>query len=118
MNHVFFYQTTKANGLRKGGTATALLLCMLPLVASKSGAQEKQLDAVVVTASRSEQQRFYAAASIDAVQVDSLRAGSPLVNMSELLSAVPGVQIRERQNYAQDLQLSVRGFGTRSTFNC
>ena len=27
-----------------------------------------------------------------------------------------GLQIQNRQNYAQDLQLSVRGFGARSTF--
>jgi iron complex outermembrane recepter protein len=78
--------------------------------------QEKQLDPVVVSANRTEQKRFDAAASIDAVQVDPLRTPSPLVNMSELLSGVPGLQARERQNYAQDLQLSVRGFGTRSTF--
>ncbi|MEC4717804.1 TonB-dependent receptor [Noviherbaspirillum sp. CPCC 100848] len=84
--------------------------------ADAAAQQEKQLDEVVVSASRSEQKRFDAAASIDAVQVDPLRAASPLVNLSELLGTVPGIQIRERQNYAQDLQLSVRGFGTRSTF--
>jgi iron complex outermembrane receptor protein len=74
------------------------------------------LGEVVVSASRNEQRRFDAPAAIDAVQVDTMRTGSPLVNLSELMSAVPGVQVRERQNYAQDLQLSVRGFGTRSTF--
>jgi iron complex outermembrane receptor protein len=76
----------------------------------------RQLEPVVVSASRAEQRRFDAPAAIDAVQVDAFRAASPLVNLSELLSAVPGLQIRERQNYAQDLQISVRGFGTRSTF--
>lgn len=70
----------------------------------------------MVSASRSEQRRFDAPASIDAVQVDTQHAASPLVNLSELLQAVPGIQVRERQNYAQDLQVSVRGFGTRSTF--
>ena len=29
---------------------------------------------------------------------------------------MPGVAARDRQNYAQDLQLSIRGFGARSTF--
>ena len=38
------------------------------------------------------------------------------VNLSEGLSGVPGLQIKNRQNYAQDLQLSVRGYGARSTF--
>jgi iron complex outermembrane receptor protein len=87
------------------------------MLCSDAAAQtEKQLDPVVVSANRMAQKRFDAAASIDAVQVDPMRAPSPLVNMSELLQAAPGIQIRERQNYAQDLQLSVRGFGTRSTF--
>jgi iron complex outermembrane receptor protein len=77
---------------------------------------DKKLEDVVVSASRTEQRRFDAPAAIDSVEVDTFRAGSPLVNLSELLSGVPGVQVRERQNYAQDLQISVRGFGTRSTF--
>jgi outer membrane receptor protein involved in Fe transport len=34
----------------------------------------------------------------------------------ESLSAAPGLQLQNRQNYAQDLQLSIRGFGARSTF--
>ena len=71
---------------------------------------------VVVSANRTEQRRFDAAASIDSVTVDSFRTASALVNLSELLGGVPGLQVRERQNYAQDLQVSVRGFGTRSTF--
>ncbi|MFZ6773335.1 TonB-dependent receptor family protein [Undibacterium sp. SXout7W] len=74
------------------------------------------LPQVVVSANRSAQSRFDAAAAIDVVQIDSFSATTPLVNLSELLSAVPGVQVRNRENYAQDLQVSVRGFGTRSTF--
>ncbi len=74
------------------------------------------LKEVVVSASRAEQRRFDAPGAIDAVQVDPFRTASPLVNLSELMGGVPGLQIRERQNFAQDLQLSVRGFGTRSTF--
>jgi iron complex outermembrane receptor protein len=70
----------------------------------------------VVSASRSEQWRFDAPAAIDSVPVDPFRASSPLVNLSELTGSVPGLQVRDRQNLAQDLQVSVRGFGTRSTF--
>jgi iron complex outermembrane receptor protein len=81
-----------------------------------ASAQETRLEEVVVSASRGEQSRFDAPAAIDAVTVDPMRLATPLVNLSELLSAVPGVQVRERQNYAQDLQISARGFGTRSTF--
>jgi iron complex outermembrane recepter protein len=76
----------------------------------------RQLEEIVISGSRTEQRRFDAPGAIDSVQVDPFRTASPLVNMSELMGAVPGLQIRDRQNFAQDLQLSVRGFGTRSTF--
>ena len=52
---------------------------------------------------------------ITAVQVNLFRTTSRVVDLSELMGNVPGLQIRDRQNFAQDLQLSVRGFGTRST---
>ena len=100
-------------------SSTMCTLIALPLAAH---AQEQelpppqQLPEIVVSVSRSEQNRFDAPAAIDVVQVNGFTAQSPLVNMSELLATVPGVQVRERQNYAQDLQISVRGFGTRSTF--
>jgi iron complex outermembrane receptor protein len=38
------------------------------------------------------------------------------VNASEALAAVPGLVVQNRQNYAQDLQISSRGFGARSAF--
>jgi len=38
------------------------------------------------------------------------------VNLSESLKGVPGLQLNNRENYAQDLQISMRGFGARSTF--
>lgn len=42
--------------------------------------------------------------------------GRPLVNIPELLGGVPGLLARDRQNFAQDVQLSVRGFGARASF--
>ena len=45
-----------------------------------------------------------------------MRHATPRINLSESLGSVPGLQIQNRQNYAQDLQLSVCGFGARSTF--
>lgn len=97
-----------------------LLTLLASLLSASAHAQEtsspQPLPEIVVSASRTEQNQFDAPAAIDVVQINSFSAQSPLVNMSELLGTVPGVQVRERQNYAQDLQISVRGFGTRSTF--
>ncbi|NUT15071.1 MAG: TonB-dependent receptor [Cupriavidus sp.] len=81
-----------------------------------AAATGETLPDVVVSATRSEQRRFDAPAAVDSVPVDPLRSATPLVNLSEVLAGVPGVAVRDRQNYSQDLQLAVRGFGTRSTF--
>lgn len=80
---------------------------VVPLVHAQEET-DKTLKEVVISASRAEQRRFDAPGAIDAVQVDPFRTASPLVNLSELMDAVPGLQIRDRQNFAQDLQLSVR----------
>lgn len=45
-----------------------------------------------------------------------MRLATPRINLSESLTSVPGLQVQNRQNYAQDLQLSIRGFGSRTTY--
>jgi len=79
-------------------------------------AGDKTLPDVVVSASRTEQRQFDAPAAVNSIAVDPFTAPSPLVNLSELTLTVPGIAVRDRQNYAQDLQIAVRGFGSRSTF--
>lgn len=74
------------------------------------------LSEVVVSANRSEQRSFDVPAAIQSVDAETIRAAGPQVNLSEALSRVPGVTVLNRQNFAQDLQLSVRGFGARSSF--
>ncbi len=74
------------------------------------------LPEVVVSASRAEQLSFDAPAGIQSVARTQIQSGGPQVNLSEALKRVPGLTILERQNYAQDLQLSIRGFGARSAF--
>lgn len=54
-------------------------------------------------------------ASIDQVQAATLPARSGR-SVSEWLDRVPGVAAHDRQNLAQDVQLSIRGFGARSAF--
>ena len=75
-----------------------------------------ELGRVVVTATRTDARAFDIPASIDRIDADSVRAGHALVNISESLGSVPGLLARDRQNYAQDVQISVRGFGARSSF--
>ena len=62
------------------------------------------------------QRRFDSAASHSSVAVDAFTAPLPLVHLSEVLAGQAGVVTQDRGNYAQDLQIAVRGFGSRATF--
>jgi iron complex outermembrane receptor protein len=73
-------------------------------------------DPVTVTATRRVERLFDVPASVDVVDGATIRDGQPAINLSESLVRVPGVFAANRNNYAQDLQLSSRGFGARATF--
>jgi iron complex outermembrane receptor protein len=77
---------------------------------------ETILEDVVTTSNRFEQKSFDAPASLQAVSREVIEDAGPQVNMSESLNRIPGVVALNRQNYAQDLQISIRGFGARTTF--
>lgn len=51
--------------------------------------------------------------TLDSERIHAANAGA---NLSEPLQRVPGLIALNRQNYAQDLQISSRGFGARSQF--
>lgn len=82
----------------------------------EAGAAPADPAVVVVTGSRTEHYSSDFPAAIDVVNAHQIRDAQMRVNASESLSAVPGLVIQNRQNYAQDLQISSRGFGARSTF--
>ena len=71
---------------------------------------------VVVTATRVEQNSFDVPASIDVVDSAQIHEQQLQTNLSESLARVPGITVANRQNYAQDLQISSRGFGARAPF--
>jgi iron complex outermembrane recepter protein len=73
-------------------------------------------EVVVVTGSGAEQRAFDTPFAVGVVDAQSLRSAGPMVNLSEALGRVPGLVVNLRNNYAQDLQISSRGFGARATF--
>ncbi len=77
---------------------------------------EPDLPAQVVTASRSSEAALGVPAAFDVITAARLREMGPGLQLSEALLSVPGVVALDRRNPAQDLQLSIRGFGARSTF--
>lgn len=55
-------------------------------------------------------------ASVTRVGPEAIAGGQYQVNLSESLARVPGLVVNNRHNYAQDLQISIRGFGARTPF--
>jgi iron complex outermembrane recepter protein len=96
------------------------LLTSLASVASFSQVAEtapaQPINSVVVTATRVPQQGFDLPMAIDRIDGRELSEGRLQTNLSEMLGRVPGIAAQNRQNYAQDLQISIRGFGARATF--
>jgi iron complex outermembrane recepter protein len=102
---------------RRAMASAVIALSFGPTGASAADAvppQASPLPAVVVTATRTAQLPFDIPAAVNVVAMPP--DGTLNVNASELLVGIPGVLARDRQNYAQDEQISIRGFGARSTF--
>ncbi|SJX23161.1 Ferrichrome-iron receptor precursor [Acinetobacter johnsonii] len=78
-------------------------------------ATEYQLPVITVQAVHTDSELLSTSASIQKVQAATVQNNAN-VNLSEVLQGVAGLQINNRENYAQDLQISMRGFGARSTF--
>ena len=74
------------------------------------------LDPLVVSATRSEERAFDLPVAIDTVTGEQIQRGQLQINLSESLVRVPGISVQSRWNFAQDLQLSIRGFGARANF--
>ena len=94
------------------GLLIIVMSCVLPAWARDAA----KLPAVTVNTPREGVLPFEAAASVDRVEGTGIRAGRMQAQLSEGLASVPGLQLQNRHNFAQDLQLSIRGFGARAAF--
>lgn len=101
---------------------TTAVVAAAAFVAVQAAAQtpppvEGTLRPQVVTATPGiSQSAFDTPASIDVIRGDTLRDSQLGINLSESLARVPGITALNRQNYAQDVQISSRGYGARATF--
>ncbi len=76
----------------------------------------KQLEPLVVTATRMPDDALVVPAAIDVITAKEIARAQPRIDLAESLDRIPGVVARDRQNRAQDLQVSIRGHGARATF--
>ena len=85
-------------------------------VAVAQGEVSPALDEIVVTATRYESARGDVARSISVVDSALWQSAAQQFGFDEALAGVPGLYIQGRDNFSQDLRLSLRGFGARSSF--
>jgi iron complex outermembrane receptor protein len=74
------------------------------------------LEPVEATAPRVEKPLFKVPFSVGVVEKDEIQLGRQTIGLDESINRIPGVYVQNRYNFAQDLRISIRGFGTRAAF--
>lgn len=81
-----------------------------------AAAQGDALDEIVVTATRMQAPVREVPRSISIVGEDRIQNATQQLGLDEALAVVPGLYMQNRYNFSQDLRISLRGFGARSSF--
>ena len=84
--------------------------------AHSSQDQPVRFEPVVVTATRLPQPLAEVPASVSVVEALDIQGAQKTVGLEEALDRVPGVFVQSSQNFAQDVRIQIRGFGTRAAF--
>lgn len=118
------YQSVKLGKMENMRSLRRNTLCHSIILISSVGAngivwadtdQTINLPTITVEATRTDTGYLQTPASVFRVDAPQ-QPESSQVNLTEIVKGIPSLQINNRENYAQDLQLSMRGFGARSTF--
>ena len=92
-----------------------VLMSGVPNVWGQASANDA-LDEIVVSATRMESSVREVARSISIVEKERIQLGTQQLGLDESLAGIPGLYMQNRYNFAQDLRISLRGFGARSSF--
>jgi iron complex outermembrane receptor protein len=93
-----------------------LFLAAVLLAAGVQAQAPRELAPVLVLGERETADPLAVPAALDRIDARELARARARLQLSESLQRVPGVVVRDRQNQAQDLQISIRGYGARATF--
>lgn len=90
--------------------ATGSCYSQIPTVSSKT------LDTIVITSSRIQSDLDRLPAAVSVISTTASDATRQQTSLQEYLLQSPGVFTQNATNFAQDLRISIRGFGARSSF--
>ena len=107
----------KHNRIRKTFNLSFLLLFSVTLIAQNpSQTTTITLNEIALEAPRLKTSRFSTPISISSINLIPIQGFQQQLSLQEYLRAVPGLFSLNANNYAQDLRLSIRGFGSRAAF--
>lgn len=95
------------------------VVAIIPLTSEANNGSDgagNELDEIIVNAVRSNTSIREIARSVSVVDQDEIQVARQQLALDEALAGVPGLYIQNRYNFAQDLRVSLRGFGARSAF--
>jgi iron complex outermembrane receptor protein len=96
--------------------AVLLLPFAVSVAHGQAPARNDMLDEIVVTATRMQSTVRDVPRSISLVGEDRIQNATQQLGLDEALAVVPGLYMQNRYNFSQDLRISLRGFGGRSSF--
>ncbi len=94
--------------------ASASLISSIPL--NVNAEDIRQLNDITVQSTRLDESQYKTPAAISVVNEDDIQFGRQQLGLDESLIKVPGLFALNRYNAAQELRISIRGFGARSPF--
>tara|TARA_R110001583_G_scaffold30757_1_gene105920 strand:- start:1020 stop:3065 length:2046 start_codon:yes stop_codon:yes gene_type:complete len=102
--------------------STLFFLVLFPMLANSQETIEQDsitrhtLKTVYVKAARIETQLDHLPYAYSVFQVKQADQFKPLLSLQEFINQIPGLYSQNANNNAQDLRISIRGFGSRSAF--
>ena len=88
----------------------------VPALVGAQDNEENVLDEIIISATRMETTVRDAARSVSIVDQERIQNGTQQLALDEALAGIPGLYLQNRYNFAQDMRVSLRGFGARSSF--
>lgn len=107
----------KTSIYRSSSLICALVAILLPgITASQETTQTAAIEEIVVEATRLSTPLARVPTAVSIVGQDEIQLGRQQLGLDEALNRVPGLFMQNRYNFAQDLRISIRGFGARAAF--
>lgn len=102
--------------VRSAGVLAVLLALSGVADAADHQTTNDTLEEIVVTATRVESRLRDVARSVSVVDEQRIQNGTRQMELAEVLSGTPGLFLQNSNNFAQDIRISLRGFGARASF--